>query len=166
MKRLVLCLILLITLLAAGCGAPPTPRTPPGPEQTPEDVLHVNYIDMGQGDATLIELPNGQTMLIDAGESEYGDTVVNYIKESGYAVRTLTLSRLPKPANKSALILELKSLPRSWTAKGWTRPNPSLGSLCGLAYAQGGERRTRNLLDLGEFRFKGVFSAHGNHHSH
>ena len=47
--------------------------------------LRVSYIDVGQGDSIFIELPNGQTMLIDAGEPEYGDEVAAYIKDLGYA---------------------------------------------------------------------------------
>ena len=46
--------------------------------------LRVNYIDVGQGDSEFIEFPNGETMLIDAGTNESGQTVVNYIKSLGY----------------------------------------------------------------------------------
>ena len=42
--------------------------------------LKVHFIDVGQGDSEFIELPNGQTMLIDAGIPEQGTNVVNYIK--------------------------------------------------------------------------------------
>lgn len=49
--------------------------------------LIVHFIDVGQGDSTFIELPNGETMLIDAGEREYGDRVVAYIYNQGYATR-------------------------------------------------------------------------------
>lgn len=47
-------------------------------------ILKVNFIDVGQGDCTFIELPNGQTMLIDAGMPEYGQWVVDNIKGRGY----------------------------------------------------------------------------------
>lgn len=42
--------------------------------------LIINYIDVGQGDSTYIEFPNGETMLIDASEKDYGQTIINYIK--------------------------------------------------------------------------------------
>jgi competence protein ComEC len=46
-------------------------------------VLKVNYLDVGQGDSEFIELPNGQTMLIDAGNPENGAGIVDYIKGLG-----------------------------------------------------------------------------------
>ena len=42
--------------------------------------LEVHHINVGQGDATYIELPDGSDVLIDAGKSSYGDDVVNYLK--------------------------------------------------------------------------------------
>lgn len=46
--------------------------------------LKAHYIDVGQADSVFIELPNGQTLLIDAGDSKNGSQVVNYIKSLGY----------------------------------------------------------------------------------
>ncbi len=46
--------------------------------------LIVHYIDVGQGDATFIELPNKETMLIDTGEKSEGKKVTKYINELGY----------------------------------------------------------------------------------
>ena len=45
--------------------------------------LAVHFIDVGQGDSILIEAPNGDTMLIDAGEHGNEKTVTEYIKEYG-----------------------------------------------------------------------------------
>lgn len=47
--------------------------------------IKAHYIDVGQGDCEFIELPNGQTMLIDAGNSHNGSDIVNYIKNKGYS---------------------------------------------------------------------------------
>ena len=55
------------------------------PEHNNSGKLISHYIDVGQGDSEFIELPNGETMLIDAGTSAYGETVVDYIKNLGYS---------------------------------------------------------------------------------
>lgn len=44
--------------------------------------LEVSYLDVGQGDATLITKGNFH-MLIDAGKNEKGDMVVQYLKDAG-----------------------------------------------------------------------------------
>lgn len=54
--------------------------------------LKVHYIDVGQGDAILIQ-KDGESMLIDAGENVSGERVVNYLREEGisrldYAIGT------------------------------------------------------------------------------
>lgn len=49
-----------------------------------ESLLKVHYIDVGQGDSSFVELPNGETILIDAGIPSQGYVVTNYIKGLGY----------------------------------------------------------------------------------
>ena len=49
-----------------------------------EGELRVSFIDVGQGDSEFIELPNGETLLIDAGTNETGADVVSYISSLGY----------------------------------------------------------------------------------
>ena len=44
--------------------------------------LVVHFIDVGQGDSTLLE-SNGEFVLIDAGERDCGNTVVDYIESRG-----------------------------------------------------------------------------------
>ncbi len=46
-----------------------------------ENDLSVNFIDVGQGDSTLIILPDDTVMLIDAGKASAGDKVVSYLQE-------------------------------------------------------------------------------------
>lgn len=48
-----------------------------------EEGLRVHFIDVGQADCTLIEMPDGTTMLIDAGNNDDGDGVVSYLKRCG-----------------------------------------------------------------------------------
>jgi|GEM_PF-3170024 len=61
--------------------------TPPKPvEFIPlSGTLTVHYIDVGHGDSAFIELPNNQTLLIDAGSHRAGSAVVSYIEELGYS---------------------------------------------------------------------------------
>lgn len=42
----------------------------------------VHFIDVGQGDCTLV-MSGGKTLLIDAGEAEYGSDVCSYLKAQG-----------------------------------------------------------------------------------
>lgn len=43
------------------------------------NTLVVHFIDVGQGDSEFVEFPNGKTMLIDAGEQDAGEAVVEYL---------------------------------------------------------------------------------------
>lgn len=45
--------------------------------------LEVHIIDVGQADSIYAKLPNGQNMLIDAGNNADGSLVVNYLKNKG-----------------------------------------------------------------------------------
>ena len=46
--------------------------------------LKIHFIDVGQGDSTFIELPDGETVLIDAGDTGKGEKVTDYIYSLGY----------------------------------------------------------------------------------
>ena len=50
-----------------------------------EDLI-VHFLDVGQADSTLIQLPNGQTMLIDGGNSSDADNIINYIRSLGITI--------------------------------------------------------------------------------
>lgn len=60
-----------------------TPTTVIKPTIDPDgDEMAVHYIDVGQGDSTLLQTTAG-SVLIDCGETEYGETVVEYLKSQG-----------------------------------------------------------------------------------
>lgn len=78
MKK-ILCLILVaaIAIMMTSCW----PLSPKKTEVAHEDAkLLVHFIDVGQGDSTLLE-SKGEYVLIDAGEAEYGPTVKKYISD-------------------------------------------------------------------------------------
>lgn len=45
-------------------------------------LMTVTFIDVGQGDSTLIQFPDGKTMLIDAGTADYSASVANTLKDN------------------------------------------------------------------------------------
>ena len=51
---------------------------------TYNDLLKVHYLDVGQGDSIFVELPNNETMLIDAAESYQSEKIINYLKNLNY----------------------------------------------------------------------------------
>jgi len=52
-------------------------------DQQLSGLLKVHFLDVGQADAILLQLPNKRSMLIDAGNNEDAGFVVNYIKNAG-----------------------------------------------------------------------------------
>ncbi len=51
-------------------------------EPIPDDTMFVNFIDVGQGDCTLIYTSNA-AVLIDAGEAENSNHIIDFIKDKG-----------------------------------------------------------------------------------
>ena len=44
--------------------------------------LNVHFVDVGQGDACIVELPGGKKMIIDGGEKDAKDALLGYIDEN------------------------------------------------------------------------------------
>lgn len=80
-KRLLAAAAVLLALCISGCGGLNTDQPVMTRTGAASD-LKVHFIDVGQGDSTLIET-DGRFMLIDAGERDQGDTVVSYLKAQG-----------------------------------------------------------------------------------
>ena len=74
-------LLIIITAITAqvlpGCKNTHTPI----PIDTSQ--LVINILDVGQGDSLYIQFPNGETMLIDAGERKNSKDIIDFIKENG-----------------------------------------------------------------------------------
>ena len=88
MKRILAFLLLIGVCGCANVNLDSSPASNEVEDQKPfvasEDELVVHFIDVGQGDSSFIELPNGDTMLIDAGTASYGDDIIEYIESLGY----------------------------------------------------------------------------------
>lgn len=88
MKRKFLSLFLLLSLLFcfAGCGALEQTTTANSDLALPADgkTLTVSFLDVGQGDSIFIELPDGETMLIDASEADQAKGIIDYIEGRGH----------------------------------------------------------------------------------
>lgn len=79
-RRAVSLLILALALLPAGCGTlavGPATAAPP-----PAGALVLNFIDVGQGDSTLVQT-GGESYLVDAGRPEEGPEVVDFLRSRG-----------------------------------------------------------------------------------
>lgn len=86
-KTFITLLLSVILCTAAGCVSlspvqPPRQNTIQIPENTP-GLMKVNFIDVGQGDSILVQLPDGRNMLVDAGTRDSGIKVINYLKKTG-----------------------------------------------------------------------------------
>lgn len=73
-KKLILSLFMILFIVViSGCDSLIDPVTD----------LELHFIDVGQGDSTLILTPDGYAMLIDAGDNSQGKNVVSYIQSLG-----------------------------------------------------------------------------------
>lgn len=80
-RILALVLILVLCLGVIACSSTEAPLS--NNEAHGGGVLKVHFIDVGQADAILIQGPKGENIVIDAGNNNDSDTVVNYIKKQG-----------------------------------------------------------------------------------
>lgn len=78
--------------------------------------LVVHFLNVGQGDTTFIELPNGETMLIDAGSDEYGGDVAMYIDALGYSTIDYVVATHPDDDHIGGMpeVLSLLSVGEVW----------------------------------------------------
>lgn len=73
--------------------------------------LFVHFIDVGQGDAILIQAPSGKVMLVDGGPQSAGQKVVSYLKQAGVTSIDSVVATHPHEDHIGGLIAVVKSFP-------------------------------------------------------
>lgn len=71
--------------------------------------LSVYYLDVGQGDSEYIELPDGKTMLIDAGTAESGNDIISFIQNRGTKKLDYVVATHPHADHIGSMAKVLKS---------------------------------------------------------
>lgn len=84
-----LAMIVLLLISTVGCTirfeeATPTMNSQENkkPDESQQH-LKVTYLDVGQADSILIQIPNGKNVLIDAGNNEDAERITSYLKKQG-----------------------------------------------------------------------------------
>ncbi|MEC2443746.1 MBL fold metallo-hydrolase, partial [Bacillus cereus] len=75
--------------------------------------MKVSFLKVGQGDATLIIMPNGQTMLIDGGPYEAGEVIIQKLIEKGINHLDVIVSTHPDMDHIGGLIPIVEQIPVS-----------------------------------------------------
>jgi beta-lactamase superfamily II metal-dependent hydrolase len=112
-------------------------------DPVPTGVLKAHYIDVGQGDSTFVELPNGQSMLIDAGTASVGPTVVSYINKLGYTKIDYLIATHPEEDHIGgiSLVIESSDVGEVWAPKA-TQTTGSYENFLNAVQAKGLSIRT------------------------
>jgi beta-lactamase superfamily II metal-dependent hydrolase len=78
-------------------------------QPTPSGPLMVHFIDVGQGDAILVQAPGGEMGLIDGGEADSG--VVKYLQSLGITHLNLVIATHPHSDHIGGLVQVLNTIP-------------------------------------------------------
>ncbi len=93
-------------LALATLAATPAPAQT-SPPQPADSTLRVTFLDVGQGDAVLLQAPEGQTALIDAGRGD----VITLLREMGVTGIDLLVATHPHADHIGGMTRVLESMP-------------------------------------------------------
>ncbi len=74
------------------------------------NTLKIVFIDVGQGDSTLVILPNGRTVLIDGGERDQSQTVLSALQSQGVSRLDIVVATHPHADHIGGLIGVINSV--------------------------------------------------------
>lgn len=101
------------TLKKEGGTAPVVPSEPKPevPKPSVKKEASVHFIDVGQGDATLLQTPEGANILVDAGVAKEGATVVRTLREHGVESLDLVIATHPHADHIGGMRAVLEAFP-------------------------------------------------------
>lgn len=107
------CVVLAATLFTSRVAAttlPPSPADihPHHPSFRPDTVLRVTFLDVGQGDAILLQAPGGETALVDAGR---GSDIVPLLRDLGVERIDLMVATHPHADHIGGMRGVIESIP-------------------------------------------------------
>lgn len=103
LKQAVAILLVLITLITSSCTMQSEVKTTPAPITTAASELSVHFIDVGQGDSTLIQLPDNKVALIDGGNRADAVAITNYLKKNKIEIIDYLIATHPHEDHIGAL---------------------------------------------------------------
>ncbi|GAC41744.1 ComEC/Rec2 family competence protein [Paenibacillus popilliae] len=101
--------LVLVLLVACSTSFPVINQTVETQQQA--GTLEVYYLDVGQGDSTLIKTPKGQHILIDGGDNHQGQTVVDYLDQLDVKQLDAVIATHPDADHIGGLDMVIDSIP-------------------------------------------------------
>lgn len=87
--------------------------------------LTIHYIDVGHGDAILIQA-DGKNLLLDSGDYNIGDTVLSYLKKTGITRLDVAIASHPHSDHIAGMLGVIKAFPPAlYVDNGEVYDNPS-----------------------------------------
>ncbi len=114
MKRIILAmmaLFLVISIPIMSSADAATSKTAAASPKAPAKQLKVHFIDVGQGDAILVQTPNGKNMLIDGGKESAGKKVTAFLKAKGVKTLDVVIATHPDADHIGGLNEVLRTFP-------------------------------------------------------
>jgi len=100
-----------VALMFWGCApSASAPKAGKTPRQSPVGRLRVTFLDVGQGDAALIQAPTGERLLIDGGPTQAGPGVVAALSKAGVKELSLLVGTHPHEDHVGGLIDVLRTV--------------------------------------------------------
>lgn len=99
-------LLFILALIFPGTG-----RAEPSAGAEWDNPLRVHFVDVGQGDCSLIQCPDGTTILIDGGRIWTYPFLIEYLREAGVEKIDLMVTTHPHGDHYGGLIQVLKAFP-------------------------------------------------------